>query len=160
MKKMIWLILFCGIAAAGAAEIAGRPRDSNIGNTGGYDSTRVDAQLQVPVKNGVEVVHFIRDNNDPRVVTKTYLLKHADAYEIRDYLRQMVQAKRVGNTSLQQQAPLNAVNGGNGTPGTDAGIGTAQAATAAATVSAPVLSTPAAAQPGYSPALQLGSNTA
>lgn len=160
MKKTIWLILFCGIAAAGAAEIAGRPRDSNIGNTGGYDSTRVDAQLQVPVKNGVEVVHFIRDNNDPRVVTKTYLLKHADAYEIRDYLRQMVQAKRVGNTSLQQQAPLNAVNGGNGTPGTDAGIGTAQAATAAATVSAPVLSTPAAAQPGYSPALQLGSNTA
>ncbi|MBP5182699.1 MAG: hypothetical protein J6331_06700, partial [Lentisphaeria bacterium] len=59
-----------------------------------------------------------------------------------------------------QQYPLNAVNGGNGTPGTDAGIGTAAAATVAATVSSPVLTTPATAQPGYNPTLQLGSNTA
>ncbi|MBO4633476.1 MAG: hypothetical protein J5858_16290, partial [Lentisphaeria bacterium] len=102
----------------------------------------------------------IRDNNDPRVVTKTYLLRHVDPYEIRDYLRQMVQSKRVGNTSLQQQYPLNAVNGGSGTPGTNPGIGTAAAATVAATVSSPVLTTPPTAQPGYNPTLQLGSNTA
>ncbi|MBQ6596285.1 MAG: hypothetical protein IJH79_01925, partial [Lentisphaeria bacterium] len=118
------------------------------------------AQLLVNVQDKTKVVHFIRDNNDPRVVTKTYLLKHVDPYEIRDYLRQMVQSKRVGNTSLQQQYPLNAVNGGSGTPGTNAGIGTAAASTVAATVSSPVLTTPPTAQPGYNPTLQLGSNTA
>ncbi len=154
----VFVLLFPGILPA--AEVAPVPRDSNFGNTAGYDSTRVEAQLLVPVKEQTRVLHFIRDNNDPRVVTKAYLLKHVDAYEFRDYLRQMVQAKRVGNTALQQQYPLNAVNGGTGTPGSGVGIGTAQASTVASTVSQPVLTTPASAQPGYSPNLQLGSNTA
>ena len=145
---------------AAAVEVAGTPRDSNIQNTAGYDGTRIEAQLMVNVQDKTKVVHFIRDNNDPRVVTKTYLLRHVDPYEIRDYLRQMVQSKRVGNTSLQQQYPMNAVNGGTGTPGTNVGIGTAAASTVAATVSSPVLTTPPTAQPGYNPTLQLGSNTA
>ena len=34
---------------AGAAEIAGVPRDSNFNNTGGYDSTRIEAQLLIDV---------------------------------------------------------------------------------------------------------------
>lgn len=161
MKSFCYVSAILLIAAAlSAAEVAGTPRDSNIQNTAGYDGTRVEAQLLVNVQDKTKVVHFIRDNNDPRVVTKTYLLKHVDPYEIRDYLRQMVQSKRVGNTSLQQQYPLNAVNGGNGTPGTNAGIGTAAAAAVAATVSSPVLTTPPTAQPGYNPTLQLGSNTA
>lgn len=161
MKHKLLFSFLCGISLGlYAAEAAPTPRDSNFGNTGGYDGTRVEAQLLVPVKEDTKVVHFIRDNNDPRVVTKTYLLKHVDAYEFRDYIRQMVQAKRVGNTSMQQQYPMNAVNGGSGTPGTNVGIGTAQAATVAATVSQAVLTTPATAQPGYNPNLQLGSNTA
>ena len=161
MKKicLMSLLLLAGTGLS-AAEVAGTPRDSNIQNTAGYDGTRVEAQLLVNVQDKTRVVHFIRDNNDPRVVTKTYLLKHVDPYDIRDYLRQMVQSKRVGNTSLQQQYPMNALNGGNGTPGTNPGIGTDAAATVAATVSSPVLTTPATAQPGYNPTLQLGSNTA
>ena len=125
-----------------AAAVQGVPRDSNIGNTGGYDGTRVEAQLLVQVAPDTEVVHFIRDNNDPRVVTKTYLLKHVDAYEFRDYLRQMVQAKRVGNTSMVQGYPSNTAT----TPVT-------------AVAGAPQLN-PASAQPGYNPVPQLGSNTA
>lgn len=125
-----------------SAEIRGTPRDSNFNNTGGYDSTRVQAQLLVNVKDKTKTVHFIRDNNDPRVVTKTYLLLHADAYEIRDCLRQMVQSKRVGNTSLVQNYPSNTVNPNTGT------------------VSSAGANTPANAQNTFSPALQLGSNTA
>ena len=152
MKYQMIIALFSGVLLCGAAEVAGTPRDSNFQNTSGYDGTRVEAQLLVPVKEDTKVVHFIRDNNDPRVVTKTYLLKHVDAYEFRDYIRQMVQAKRVGNTSMQQAYPGNAVNNGSGT-GT--GIGTQAAATVAATVSSPMLTTPATAQPGYNPTLQL-----
>ena len=143
MKKfflqIMILLLFSSLSAV---EVAGVPRDSNIGNTGGYDGTRVEAQLLVQVAPDTNVVHFIRDNNDPRVVTKTYFLKHVDAYEIRDYLRQIVQAKRVGNTSLVQSYPGNTTS----TP-------------AAATVSSPELNS-TAAQPGYSPVAQVGSNTA
>ena len=71
------------------------------------------------------------------------MLRHVDPYEFRDYLRQMVQSKRVGNTSLQQNYPGNTTT-----------------APLTATVSSPELATPANAQPGYNPPLQLGSNTA
>ena len=136
MKKFICSVFSAiTVFALSAAVVPGIPRDSNTGNTGGYDGTRVEAQLLVKVDEKTDVVHFIRDNNDPRVVTKTYLLKNVDAYELRDYLRQMVQAKRVGNTSMVQSYP-----GNSGTP-------------AAATESAPQLN-PAAAQMGYNPAAQ------
>lgn len=142
MQSLFLLSSGVGLAA-GAAEIAGVPRDSNFGNTGGYDSTRVEARLVVPVKDDTKVIHFIRDNNDPRVVTKTYVLKNVDAYEFRDYLRQMVQSKRVGNTALQQAYPGNTAT----TPVT-------------ATVSSATPGSAPVAQPTYTPQLQLGSNTA
>ena len=141
MKYLLFTGLFLFAAGLSAVEVQGVPRDSNFNNTGGYDGTRIEAQLMVNVKDDTNTIHFIRDNNDPRVVTKTYILKNSDPYQFRDYLRQIVQSKRVGNTSLQQQYPGNT------------------AAPFAATVSTPVPNTPAA-QPGYSPRVQLGSNTA
>ena len=141
MKNLLFTGLFLFAAGLSAVEVQGVPRDSNFNNTGGYDGTRIEAQLMVNVKDDTNTIHFIRDNNDPRVVTKTYILKNSDPYQFRDYLRQIVQSKRVGNTSLQQQYPGNT------------------AAPFAATVSTPVPNTPAA-QPGYSPRVQLGSNTA
>ncbi len=146
MKKELFLPLFAAASVASAVSIPGVPRDSNFNNTGGYDSTRVEAQLLVPVKEDTKVLHFIRDNADPRVITKTYVLKNVDAYEFRDYLRQMVQAKRVGNTTLQQAYP-----GNTATP---------PSASVQATVSYPELTTPVNAQPSYNPDTQLGSNTA
>ena len=143
MKKFFLIQTLAGLLAinASAAEVSGTPRDSNTGNTGGYDGTRVEAQLLLNVKDHVNAVHFIRDNNDPRVITKTYILKNVDPYEFRDYLRQMVQSKRVGNSTVQQQYPGNTAN-----PPT-------------ATVSSPSLN-PANAQSGFTPQVQLGSNTA
>jgi len=142
MKKKFFIWLLFVAFAVEAAVVPGTPRDSNTGNTAGYDGTRIEAQLMVQVDSGTDVIHFVRDNNDPRVVTKSYLLKHVDAYELRDYLRQMVQAKRVGNTSLVQSYP-----------------GNTAAAPVQATVSSVQLNSPAA-QPGFSPDAQLGSNTA
>ena len=68
-----------------------------------YADTRVQAKLNVTVREDTDVVHFIRDNADPNVVTKTYVLKHADPYEIRSYLREIVQSRRVddSNTGIQ-----------------------------------------------------------
>ena len=76
MKKSLLYATMAAAALCPAAEIPGVPRDSNFNNTGGYDSTRVEAQLLVAVKEDTKVVHFIRDNADPRVITKTYELKH------------------------------------------------------------------------------------
>ena len=48
-------------------------------------------------------MHFLRDNNDPYVVTKTYILKHASPYEMRPYIRTAVQSLRVNqdNTTVE-----------------------------------------------------------
>ena len=135
-------ITFLSIIYLNAVVVPGTPRDSNNGNTGGYDGTKVEAQLVVEIDKKTDTIHFVRDNNDPRVVSKTYLLKHGDAYEFRDYLRQMVQAKRVGNSSLQQSYPGNTAT----TP-------------VQAEVSQTILSA-ANAQNGFNPVTQLGSNTA
>ena len=142
-------ILICGIlfaaAISGAAEEFSAPRDSNFQRTGAYAPTRVEAKLLIPVKENAETLHFVRDNNDPRVITKSYIIRHVDAYEIRDCIRQMVQSKRVGNTALLQQFPGNTVP----TP----------APNNTATVSS-VEAPGAVSQPTFTPPAQLGSNTA
>ena len=60
-----------------------------------YGNSTVQAQLRLNIKDGAETVHFVRDTNDPKIITKTYVLKHADANSIRPYLREMVQSARV-----------------------------------------------------------------
>jgi zinc transport system permease protein len=43
----------------------------------------------------VETVHVVLSDNDPKLLTKTYLLRHADPYEVRGILRQAVQSTRI-----------------------------------------------------------------
>ncbi len=75
--------LFFGLALA-AGEASAPFRDS-----------RIDARLNLEIKKDTDVLHFVRTNADPDVVTKTYVLKHADPYELRSYLREIVQTRRV-----------------------------------------------------------------
>ena len=146
MKKILIFAVCALLGGTGIAGVPGTPRDSNVQLTEGYAPTRVEAKLLIPVEKNTRTLHFIRDNNDPRVITKSYLLKHADAYEIRDCLREMVQSKRVGNTSLLQNYPVN--------------TSAAPVPYNQATTSQVQPSTPVTAQPTFAPALQLGSNTA
>ena len=81
----------------------GTPRDNNNYDTASYMDTQVQAQLRLDLGKDTDAVHFIRDNNDPKVVTKTYVLKHAEPYSLRTFLREMVQTKRVfgSNTAVE-----------------------------------------------------------
>src|SRR5574344_1556058 len=90
MKRILAALL--AVNAAGTL-LANQQPTSNTNPA--YSQSNVQAQLRVNVREGAEVVHFIRDTNDPKIVTKTYLLKHADPYSIRPYLREMVQALKV-----------------------------------------------------------------
>lgn len=91
MDKKLQLLLPLGLLAFAAA--ANQEPTGNANPT--YSPSHVQAQLRLNIKEGAEVVHFVRDNNDPKIITKTYVLKHADPYSIRPYLREMVQAARV-----------------------------------------------------------------
>ena len=65
-----------------------------------YGRSHVQAQLRLNINENAEVVHFIRDTNDPKIITKTYILNYADPYSIRPYLREMVQTLRVDYNNL------------------------------------------------------------
>lgn len=79
------------------------PRSMNVLPTEPYMKTQVQAQLKMEIAKDTDQVHFIRNNNDPYVVTKVYLLKNADPYEIRPFVLRAAQANRVysDNTTVE-----------------------------------------------------------
>ncbi len=93
MKKLAFTSCIAALSCAAFAGDASAP----------YADTKIDARLNVTVDKDTQVVHFVRDNVDPDVVTKTYILKHADPYELRGYLREMVQSRKVdvSDTGIQ-----------------------------------------------------------
>lgn len=69
-----------------------------------YAESRVSARLNLSIKQDTDVVHFIKNNIDPNVVTKIYVLKHADPYELRAYLMKMVHSRKVNISDTGIQA--------------------------------------------------------
>lgn len=90
IKKKIAAAAVAGIAASAYAN---EMPTSNLNPA--YAPSNVQAQLRLNVKPDAEILHFIRDTKDPKIVTRTYVLKNADPYEIRGYLRSLVQTTRV-----------------------------------------------------------------
>ena len=71
---------------------------------GGYAPTGVQAKLNIDVKEGTKEVTVIRDNTDPFVITKPYVLKNADPYAVRSYLEAAVAARSVDASPVQVSA--------------------------------------------------------
>lgn len=82
------------LTLAGVLPVWGNQQPTSNTNPA-YSQSNVQAQLRLNIREDADTVHFIRDTNDPKIITKTYVLKHADAYSIRPYLREMVQTLRV-----------------------------------------------------------------
>lgn len=87
-------LTLAGMAGIGAFALLANEQPTSNSNPA-YSQSHVQAQLRLNIRENAETVHFIRDTNDPKIITKTYVLKHADPYSIRPYLREMVQAQRV-----------------------------------------------------------------
>ena len=84
--------------------IPGTPRSDNHQPTGGYAPSNVQAHLKIDVKDDTGEVRVIRDNSDPYVITKPYVLKHADPYAVRSYLEAAVGARSVNTSPAQVTA--------------------------------------------------------
>ena len=69
-----------------------------------YANSRIDARLNVAVKDDTKIVHFVRDNADPNVITKAYEIKHTDPYELRSYIRAIVQTRKVNENNTNVEA--------------------------------------------------------
>ena len=84
--------------------IPGKVRVANDAPTGAYAPTKVEAQLNIDVKDGTKQVHVVRDNTDPVIITKPYKIKNADVYAVRSYLEAAVGAKSIALNPAQVTA--------------------------------------------------------
>ncbi len=84
--------------------IPGSPKSASHNPSGGYAPSNVQAQLKIDVAEGTRQVRVIRDNTDPYVITKPYVLKNADPYAVRSYLDAAVGAKSVSSSPAQVTA--------------------------------------------------------
>lgn len=98
MKRNILLALAATAMFTGIFRLAGD--DATPAPT----NSQLQTHLRVNVDEKTDTVHIISTNNDPDIITKTYVLQHADPYELRPYLRNAVGAERVSNTGSKVEA--------------------------------------------------------
>ena len=63
--------------------------------TAAPDGSQIMTKLKLKVNKTTDSMHLISTDNDPNIVTKMYILKHAGPYELRPYLRTAVGATRI-----------------------------------------------------------------
>ncbi|MEM4248027.1 MAG: hypothetical protein QXH80_02065, partial [Candidatus Nanoarchaeia archaeon] len=89
MKKRTLLALFLlGAVAVNGANNTGAPTPAPL-------PSQLQPQIHLKVNDNDKNIHFISANNDPDIVTKVYILKHADPEELRPYLRTAAMMNRV-----------------------------------------------------------------
>ncbi len=66
--------------------------------------SHVETDLRLDIDKTTNRVHFISTSNDPNVITKTYVLKNADPYELRPYLRNAITSTRVSDSPVKVEA--------------------------------------------------------
>ncbi len=101
MKRTIAQILILGSVAAipfamNAEDVTGvqTPRAAPNGS-------QIQTQLWVQVKDDTKKVKLISATTNPNVITKTYVLKNADPYELLPYMQTAVQAQRITNNTAK-----------------------------------------------------------
>ena len=99
MNNKIAKILFLGAVvslplALSAEDVTGvaTPRAAPNGS-------QIQTQLWVQVKDDTKNVKLISTNTNPNVITKTYVLKNADPYEMLPYFQTAVKAQRTANNT-------------------------------------------------------------
>jgi hypothetical protein len=99
MKNKISKILILGAVVAlplalSAEDVTGvaTPRAAPSGS-------QIQTQLWVQVKDETKNVKLISTNTNPNVITKTYVLKNADPYELLPYFQTAVKAQRTANNT-------------------------------------------------------------
>ena len=85
------ITIFLSMIFAVSASLKADPPTPDPAPNGSSIRTRMNLEIE---KN-TDTVHLISTTNDPDIITKTYVLKHADPYELRPYLRTAVGAEMI-----------------------------------------------------------------
>lgn len=94
MKKTILKTMILGGAIASSV-LGLSAQDKDHHPTPYALPSQMQTHLRIDVKDDTRELHVIQDDNDPDIITKAYVLKHADPYELRPYFRSAVRAERI-----------------------------------------------------------------
>jgi hypothetical protein len=75
--------------------------DKNHNPTPYATPSQMQTHLRVDVKDDTKELHIIQDDSDPNIITKAYVLKHADPYELRPYLRSAVESESISGAGAK-----------------------------------------------------------
>ncbi len=93
MKRGIIANMMLGGSLFGAFLATGL--DKNHNPTPYALPSQMETHLRVDVKDDTKELHIIQDDSDPDIITKAYVLKHADPYELRPYFRSATEAESI-----------------------------------------------------------------
>ncbi|HRR27850.1 MAG TPA: hypothetical protein P5270_00660 [Victivallales bacterium] len=68
------------------------------------NGSTIQTQLRIDVDKNIDTLHLISTTNDPYILTKTYVLQHADPYEIKPYIRAAIRAERINGDNTKVEA--------------------------------------------------------
>ncbi len=99
MKRGIIASMMLGGSLFGAFLATGLDKDHNP--TPYATPSQMQTHLRVDVKDDTKELHIIQDDSDPNIITKAYVLKHADPYELRPYLRSAVESESISGAGAK-----------------------------------------------------------
>jgi len=83
------------LIAGGLLSIGLSAFDKNTAPTPYALPSQMQTHLRIDVKDDTKELYITQDQNDPDIITKAYVLKHADPYELRPYLRSAARPESV-----------------------------------------------------------------
>lgn len=96
MIKNIITNLITGAFAVVASTSFGAGNELYSGADGNGNGIGLETQLRIDISKDTDVVKIDRDDTSEALLTKAFVLKNADPYEIRPYIRNMVKACEFG----------------------------------------------------------------
>jgi general secretion pathway protein D len=91
MKTKFKFIVLTGFMAVFSLTLKADPATPDPAPNG----SAILTNMRLEIEKDTDTVHLISTVNDPDIITKTYVLKHADPYELRPYLRTAVGAEMI-----------------------------------------------------------------
>lgn len=96
MKKRIsWLLIAVLTTILAFSMKAGEDVSGIATPRAAPGGSQIETQLRINVKEGTKNVHLVSATNNPNIITKCYVLQHADPYELRPYFREAVRSESV-----------------------------------------------------------------
>ncbi|MFA6568000.1 MAG: hypothetical protein WCS96_07300 [Victivallales bacterium] len=103
-NKIAKTILFSSLAALPFALKAGDNVSGIATPTAAPNGSQIQTHLRIDVKDDTKSLHLVSSTNNPNILTKAYVLKNADPYELVAYFQSAVRSEQISGDKAKVEA--------------------------------------------------------